>query len=137
MSLRIAVTGGRDFASWTAVQHALRQLPTDAVLVHGAAPGADSLAAEWWGDIHQRACEPHPADWAGPCRDTCKPNHRRTRPDGSTYCPAAGVYRNQEMVDSGLDLLVAFPGGTGTADMRRRCEAAGVRVITAVPERAA
>lgn len=129
--MRIGVTGGRDFAGHQLVMHALRQMPADAVLVHGAAPGADTLAAEWWGDIQGRPTDPHPADWPGPCRATCAPNHRRPRGDG-TYCPAAGVYRNQEMLDSGLDLLIAFPGGTGTADMVRRSRDAGVKVLDAL-----
>lgn len=126
--LRIAVTGGRDFDSWHLVVHTLRQMPEDAILVHGAASGADSQCAEWW-DMQGRVCEPHPADWTAPCRPTCKDGHRRTRPDGSDYCPAEGPYRNQRMVDSGLDLLIAFPGGRGTADMVRRCQEAGVRVL--------
>lgn len=126
--LRIGVTGGRDYDSWHSVVHALRQMPENAVLVHGAASGADRLCAEWW-DMQGRTAEPHPADWTAPCRPTCKNGHRRTRPDGSDYCPAEGNYRNQRMVDSGLDLLIAFPGGRGTADMVGRCKVAGVRVL--------
>lgn len=126
--LRIAVTGGRDYDNWDMVVHALRQMPDDAILVHGAASGADRLCAEWW-DMQDRKAESHPADWTAECQATCQLGHRRTRPDGSDYCPAEGHYRNQRMVDSGLDLLIAFPGGRGTADMVRRCEAAGVEII--------
>lgn len=50
------------------------------------------------------------------------------RADWATYGDSAGPRRNQEMVDSGLDLLIAFPGGMGTADMVRRAKAAGVPV---------
>lgn len=110
---RIGVTGGRDFADFNLVVHALRQMPPDAVLVHGAARGADRLCAEWWGDIQERRVEAHPADW-------------------QRHGKAAGVLRNQEMLDSGLDLLVAFPGGRGTADMVRRAKAAGVPVLDAL-----
>lgn len=128
--MRIAVTGGRDFANATMVVHALSQMPPDAVLVHGAASGADSLCAEWWGDIHRRTVEPHPADWEAPCRPECRIGHRRTRANGGpTYCPAAGVYRNQDMLESCLDLLIAFPGGRGTDDMVRRTTQAGVKCI--------
>jgi len=35
-------------------------------------------------------------------------------------------WRNQEMLDSGIDLVVAFPDGRGTADMLRRVQLAGV-----------
>lgn len=34
---------------------------------------------------------------------------------------------------AGLDLLLAFPGGRGTADMVRRCEKAGVEVVQVEP----
>lgn len=107
--MRFAVTGGRDFADWDAIVHALRQIPETATLVHGAARGADSLAAKFWNGIHGRPTEPHPADW-------------------SKYRKAAGHIRNQEMINSGIDLLIAFPGGVGTADMVRRAKVAGISV---------
>lgn len=125
--MRIGVTGGRGFDDVALVEQALQNLPVDAVLVHGAASGADRLCARWW-EAHGRTCDPHPADWQAPCRTSCAAGHRRRRRDGTDYCPAAGNYRNQEMVDSGLDLLIAFPGGTGTADMVRRARSRGVRV---------
>lgn len=125
--MRIGVTGGRGYRQIDRVERALVRYPLDAVLVHGAAPGADRLAALLWTGWGGKD-EPHPADWSGPCKRTCRPGHRKQRPDGSDYCPAAGVYRNQEMVHSGLNLLVAFPGGTGTADMIRRARAGGIRV---------
>lgn len=128
---RIGVTGGRDFDDFNLVVHTLCQMPRDAVLVHGVASGADNLCAEWWAEIQEREVDPHPAAWDAPCRPSCKPGHRRPR-RGGTYCPAAGNYRNQEMVDSGLDLLIAFPGGSGTADMIRRARTAGVRVLDAL-----
>ncbi len=109
-SERFAVTGGRDFAGYALVVHALRQIPETWTLVHGAATGADMLAAEFWGDVHDRPTEAHPADWA-------------------EHGKAAGPLRNQEMVDSGIGLLIAFPDGRGTADMVRRSVAAGVKLI--------
>lgn len=111
--MRIGVTGGRDYDSWHTVMHALRQMPADAVLVHGAATGADSLCAEWW-EMQDRSTEAHPADW-------------------DAHGKAAGPLRNQEMVDSGLDLLLVFPGGRGTADMRQRAVSAGIRILDVVP----
>jgi hypothetical protein len=51
---------------------------------------------------------------------------------------AAGPIRNQRMLDKGKpDLVVAFPGGRGTADMIRRAERAGVPVRIADRDRAA
>lgn len=106
---RFGVTGGRDYDNWHMVGHVLRQMPPCAVLVHGGAPGADSQCGEWW-DMHDRPVEVHPADWD---------QHGKT----------AGPLRNQEMVDSGLDLLLVFPGGRGTEDMRTRALKARVPVL--------
>jgi hypothetical protein len=41
---------------------------------------------------------------------------------------AAGPIRNQEMVDVGADLLIASPGGVGTADCVARARRAGIPV---------
>lgn len=50
--------------------------------------------------------------------------------DWPRYGKAAGPMRNQQMVDEGKpDVVLAFPGGRGTADMVRRAKAAGVRVV--------
>jgi len=35
------------------------------------------------------------------------------------------------MLDSGINLLVAFPGGKGTADMIARCQKAGIPILYA------
>ena len=105
---RFAVTGGRTYGNRQAVHIALGHVPLSAVLVHGAAPGADTLAATLWESFGGKT-EAHPADW-------------------DRHGKAAGPLRNQEMVDSGIDLLIAFEGGRGTADMCRRAVAAGVRV---------
>lgn len=81
----------------------------DTVIVHGGAPGVDTIAseaAETWG----LKTEPHRAE---------------TERYGS---PAAFHIRNQAMADAGADLLVAFPGGNGTADMVRRARKAGIHV---------
>lgn len=134
--MRILVTGSRE---WTDAQKVRDHLllysgGRGTVLVHGDnRRGADriaaGIAAEWpW------VLEPHPANWIGPCRDTCRPGHRRTRwRDGVEYCPAAGNYRNQDMVDLGADVCIAFFSGgavnRGTTDCASRAHKAGIRVI--------
>lgn len=128
MTARIGVTGGRFFADLGLAHHVLAQLPADAILVHGGAPGADSVCGEWWADIHGRPVEVHPARWDDPCDQDCRHGGRRPVLGMPDRCPAKGPRRNQEMVDSGLDLLIVFPGGRGTADMRRRAETAGVPI---------
>lgn len=130
--MRIIVTGGRDYVDHLTIGRAFARVAADAfpnriTLVHGGASGADALAerdatARGW------AIDPVPADWEGPCGPECRPGHRRTRADGTEFCPAAGPRRNQVMVDKGADLVIAFPGGSGTADCVRRARAAGIPV---------
>ena len=107
---RVGVTGGRDFADASLLDATLLRLCREGdILVHGNARGADRGAATWF---HRRGwhSEPHIADW-------------------ERFGRSAGVRRNQEMVDSGLAFLIAFPGGRGTADMVRRCEESGIPVV--------
>lgn len=119
MSRRVLVCGGRKYADRETVMRVLndvamidndRPMPeVGFVVIHGGATGADSLADEWavinWVDT-----EVYKPDW--------KLNGR-----------AAGPIRNQRMIDVGKPtLVVAFPGGAGTADMVRRAKAAGVEV---------
>lgn len=109
--MRIIVCGGRKYKNWESIAHVLGGLLTEFgsfTLVHGDCTGADGLAKHWAllsGVEH----EPHPADW-------------------TTHGKAAGPIRNREMLAAGADLVVAFPGHNGTADMVRIAERAGVRV---------
>lgn len=80
------------------------------ILICGMAKGADLIAYDWavvnWSQVKEFS-----ADW-------------------KTHGKAAGHIRNQQMLDEGKpDLVVAFPGGRGTADMVRRSKKAGVEVI--------
>jgi len=51
------------------------------------------------------------------------------KPDWNTYGKAAGMVRNQEMLDKeSIDLLASFPGGKGTADMKKRAKYKGVEI---------
>jgi hypothetical protein len=112
MTRRVGVTGGRDFNDADLLDATLSQhCAAGDILVHGNAVGADRDAALWFYD-KGLPTEPHNADWG-------------------RFGKAAGPIRNQEMVDSGLDLLIAFSGGRGTADMVRRARAAGVVVVEA------
>jgi hypothetical protein len=64
--------------------------------------------------------EPHPADWGTCSWPGCKPSHRRTRRDGSTYCAGAGNWRNQQMADAGALASVAFLMPCASQSCRRR-----------------
>ncbi len=142
--VRIGVTGGRNYTDKVRVAETLGriieimaietfgrpELLLPLTLVYGCATGADTLASAF-AISRDWKLDPFPADWPN-CGALCPMDggrHRRKRRDGSRYCPIAGHLRNQAMVDSGLDVLVAFPGGTGTADMTRRARKAGVRIV--------
>lgn len=137
MTARILITGSRNWddrdAVMDALQRAFARFDGPITVVHGDAPGADRTAA-----MLVRECfrprgtlESWRAGWTGPCRDACTPGHRKPRTGGAEYCPAAGNYRNAEMVAAGADVCLAFPLGrsTGTRDCMRRAEAAGIRVV--------
>lgn len=131
---RILITGSRDWRDRRAIVEALVNAAAGAVavtVVHGACPtGADAMA-----DLIARrlgfTVERHPADWEAPCRWGCVPGHRRQRRDGTWYCPKAGHYRNQEMVDLGADLVLAFQRdrSRGTQDCITRARIANLVVI--------
>jgi len=134
--LRVLVCGGRDYNDAATVYDVLSSIHISEV-AHGGALGADKLADDWarqhWQTVSRRV---YPADWNGPCDSSCRSGHRRYRdlgrppqPGDQTYCPNAGPRRNQIMLDNFRpDLVIAFPGGRGTADMVRRAVAAGVEV---------
>jgi hypothetical protein len=115
MRMRVLICGGRDFRDGAMLSDALVPYRGKAkVVIHGDATGADRLADKW-GKIWGALVLPFPADW-------------------TTHGRAAGPIRNQQMIDEGKpDIVIAFPGGRGTADMVRRAEKAGIEVIRPVP----
>jgi hypothetical protein len=119
-SLRILVTGSRDWEDYGRVAEALTAAvlhfaeennllgPTDYVtVVHGACPtGADRMADDFAGGVCRWTVERHPADW-------------------DRYGKAAGFRRNAEMVKAGADICIAFirngsAGASHTADLALR-----------------
>jgi hypothetical protein len=116
--MRILVCGGRDYSDRQKVYdvlndyHSKRSLYPLGItaIIHGGAKGADTLAHDWAKCISV-SIEMYPADWE---------KHGR----------AAGAIRNKQMLDEGLpDLVIAFPGGRGTANMVDQATKAGVKVI--------
>lgn len=131
-------TGSRFFGNYRVAKEVLL-LVTDGragphTLREGGADGADKLLAH----VARRLgweVETYDADWDGPCRDTCRPGHRRPNTDRpGTMCPAAGNYRNQKMIDLRpvADVCVAlYKNGAknkGTADCVQRAENADIPV---------
>ncbi|ACL60541.1 DUF2493 domain-containing protein [Methylobacterium nodulans] len=100
----------REVGALRATLDALHAEAPIACIIQGSAPGADRHARDW---SAMRGVEllDYPADW-----------HRHGR--------AAGPLRNARMIAEGQpDLVLAFPGGRGTADCVRKAEAAGIRVV--------
>lgn len=118
--IRLVVTGGRAYADTVMVDYALdtlHQMYGIGLLIQGDAAGADRLCKNWAITRNVPRLD-MPARWW----DIERPGAViRTRRDGSKYDAAAGLLRNQEMIDVGHpDYAVAFAGGTGTADMVER-----------------
>ncbi len=112
--MRVLVCGGRIYWDSAKVNRTLSRVQSKhdrMEIIHGACrTGADELA-DRWAVRHYVQIHEFPADWEA---------HGR----------AAGPIRNQRMIDEGKpDLVVAFPGGRGTADMVRRAKAAGIKVV--------
>lgn len=110
--MRVLVCGGRDYDDLETVLQVLDRLHEQtsfSCVIHGAARGADTLAG-LWATQNDVPVEAYPAAW-------------------SRYGRAAGMIRNEQMLREGKpDLVVAFPGGTGTAAMVRIARRVGVRV---------
>lgn len=118
--IRILVTGTRDVTPLlertvcAALEDAFAALSpaqrATAVVVHGAARGADTVAG-FWALTSGLTAERHPADW-------------------DRHGPGAGPVRNREMVAAGADVCLAFPrpSSAGTWDCVRKAAHAGIPV---------
>ena len=134
-TMRLLWTASRDWTDpllmWNVLNEChqwAREQGKTLVIVHGDAGGGDQFAKLY--GLITIGCEqePHPADWAGPCRDTCKPGHRRKDRHGRDYCPAAGNYRNEEMAALGADRGAAFikARSAGASNCARLAEKASI-----------
>ena len=113
---RILVCGGREFDDWDKLIKVLYPYlceDKDPFWIAGGAKGADFLVRVFlktqYNDITKYYKE-YPADW-------------------KKYGYKAGPLRNTQMLVEGKPtLVIAFPGGSGTADMVRQARQAGVEV---------
>jgi hypothetical protein len=127
--MRILVTGSREFTDLRVVQDALLAVTAGHrgphTLVHGAAKGADTLAAIVAGRLGWTV-EPHPALWD--VHDMDCPDWHHEQPK----CRRAGHRRNEEMVDLGADIVCAFykrgAANKGTAGCVKAAGQAGITV---------
>lgn len=92
----VIVTGGRDYDDWAMVQEVLNLFDIG-LLIQGGASGADSDAKEY-ARLNNIECVTVAADW-------------------NKHGKAAGPIRNKEMLLKYPNaIVVAFPGGAGTAN---------------------
>ena len=110
--MRVLVCGGRDFTDYVLVVETIMDIHIDSAItciIHGAARGADTEAENAARHIGIPT-EVYPADW-------------------DKYKKAAGPIRNAQMITEGKpDLVIAFPGGKGTANMIKQAKDAGIPV---------
>lgn len=117
---RILITGSRTWPDVAAIFNAIKKeiednpCPAGYTVVHGDAPGADSMAAWAAEDLQSDfdiTIEAHPADW-------------------DKYKFAAGPVRNQEMVNLGAHVCLAFNrhNSTGTLNCIQKAKEAGIPV---------
>lgn len=125
--MRVLVTGSRDWPYSSVIERELNDLvlahplafmgDDTLTVVEGTCPtGADEYAYRWalrmaTGHPSNVESERHPAAW-------------------KTHGNAAGLIRNQEMVDAGADLCLAFRymGSKGTMDCVNRASVAGIPI---------
>lgn len=121
--MRILVCGGRDFNDYRLVRDTLlricgergylrddMRLRGGVCIIHGGYRGADTCAG-LFARRYATDLEVYKANW-------------------DKFGGAAGPIRNRQMLRDGKpDLVVAFPGNSGTADMVGIAKAAGVEVI--------
>lgn len=119
--MRVLVCGGRDYNDYDTVRKVLYdfcdeyrlaeneyKMPQGLTVIHGGARGADRCADQW-AVVNWVPIEEYKADW-------------------DTHGRSAGPVRNQQMLDTGVDHVIAFPGGKGTAHMVKIAKKAGVPI---------
>ena len=111
--MKVLVCGGRNYRDRDRVFQVLDSIEA-LVVIHGGARGADQLAGAWAKE-RQVSCNTYSAQW-------------------DRYGKSAGFRRNEQMLNEGNpDLIIAFPGGNGTAHMMRIARQRGYEVTEIAP----
>lgn len=113
--MNLLITGGRDFddmeLAFDAIAEIHRLYPIS-VIVHGNARGADKMADKVADTIGIDRIM-MPANWV---------KHKK----------GAGPIRNRAMLDIlPIDMILAFPGGAGTANMKTQAKDRGISILEA------
>lgn len=137
----VILCGGRKYADYPKVKMVLDRLDSEGmtVLVSGGCTGADRLARRWAEEqgyikgppSRPRVWERLPSVTYPDTGEFCQHKVYMEFPAlWGSYGRAAGPMRNKEMLEeTNPDLVVFFPGGTGTAGMKKLAEEAGVKVV--------
>jgi|KBSMisStandDraft_5_1062788.scaffolds.fasta_scaffold00074_9 hypothetical protein len=111
--IRVLVCGGRKFTDEKLLNDVLNHLNSIheiICIIEGGSPGADHMASRWAFNYDI-------------------PNYKFTA-NWLLHGKAAGPIRNKQMLRDGLpDMVVAFPGGRGTANMVRQAQEENVVVV--------
>ena len=112
--MRVLICGGRDFTDRTELYTELDRLHSEHVfetVIVGGIHGADALTIAWAQD-RGIATQVFTAEW-------------------NRFGSKSGPLRNARMLAEGRpDLVVAFPGDRGTANLVKQAKAAGIWVLT-------
>jgi len=121
---RVLVTGSRDWTDEAPIRASLESQLAEwggISVIHGACRGADEIAGQWARDcIFSRRpvrLEVYPANW-------------------TAHGKRAGPLRNRQMLETGVDVCLAFimPGSRGAEDCVRAAMAANVPCIVHRPD---
>jgi len=110
--MRVLVCGGRNYTDKSylfAILNNIHRIHEIDCIIEGNQKGADRLASLWAkeNDVSNLKFD---ADW-------------------TQYGNAAGPIRNRQMIKEGKpDIVIAFPGGKGTADMIKQAKEALLKV---------
>jgi hypothetical protein len=111
--MKVLVTGGRDFKDTKKLVEVLfliHEVTPFTAIIEGGATGADRIARTF-ATFMDIPIETYDAEW-------------------DKYGNGAGPIRNKKMIEEGKpNLVVAFSGGKGTANMVKQAQAAGLRVM--------
>jgi hypothetical protein len=118
--MKVLVCGSRKWTERDPIERELRKLPGGTIIIHGAAPGADTIAdlvaRELGFEVH-----PYPADW--------KRNGKAAGPIRNAY-----MLKCEHVVDDPINLVLAFAKdfspsrAPGTADMMKKSRAKCISV---------
>lgn len=110
--MKVIIAGGRDYQmryrDWKILERYVPVGYNGDEIVSGCATGADE-AGEEFADYHGIEISRFPADWRG-------------------LGKKAGPIRNEQMAKY-ADAVILFPGGTGTANMRKLAKQYGLKIL--------